>query len=65
MVPRPGAGGESISLSFFNLAREYILLILERGREKEKKGGRERNIDVKEKHQLVAHLKHPDQGSNP
>ena len=37
----------------------FSLLFRERGREK----GRERNIDVKEKHQLVAICRHPDLGS--
>ena len=38
-----------------------MLLILERRREKE----REINIDVREKHQLVASSMYPDWGSNP
>ena len=51
------------SIFFFYPHLRTCLLILERG---EERGiDRERNIDVKEKHQLVASCMHPNQGLNP
>ena len=40
----------------------YLCIFRERGREEEK---RERNINVYDKHRLVASHMHPDQGPNP
>ena len=50
-------------ITFLNLTQGFFFsLLLER--EEGRAEGRERNIDVREKHRSAASSAHPDQGSN-
>ena len=64
-IPLCGRTTVMVLFCFFKSSSEDMFLLIFLFREREEGGEKERNINVKEKHQLVVYHMRPDQGLNP